>query len=154
MNSGIRVAGILVVTLAGASSGCSPSAETGTSPLGFSHVSRVEGRIVDASGTGIPGVSVQFLIDPARRVHDYANPPVITGEQGAYDLVVGRYAVSSPLPALDTVSGHLHFAGTGSNVPRQPGGALYVDSSFVTLRFSARSDPDAIARRVDTLRIP
>ena len=52
--------------------------------------SRSAWGIVNASGEGIRGVEVQFRIDPARRVHDYASPPVITGEQGAYVLVVGR----------------------------------------------------------------
>lgn len=145
---------ILAAACVGASFGCSSSRDVGTSPLQFSHVSRVEGRVLNASGEGVPSVSVQFRIDSARRVYDYSSPPALTGPSGGYELVVGRYVVSSPLPALDTVSGYLYFVGTGSTLPRRPNGAFYEDSARVTLRFWTTSEPDVITRRVDTLRIP
>ena len=102
-----------------------------TDDFGFSHVSRVQGRVQSADGTPLDSVRVFVSVEDGRAL--YGSPAVVTGEDGTFAVTVTRGGTVAALP--DTITATIRATSLRRSAP-QVGLSSTVP---VTLRFTPKA---------------
>jgi Ca-activated chloride channel family protein len=86
-----RVTSVILFVMMMAALGAQPGAQAGTS-------GRIEGRVVDEAGAGLPGVRVVLFTDANKRIQD-----VVSDARGVFafvDVAPGKYLITVTMPGF------------------------------------------------------